>query len=122
MFNHSADPNVIEADVIVEAEFIDNEPKRFKPGVIGAAERAAHVLQSLADTVEPLTPEKALELRGRALAIKRAGESAEALIDNGKALFDQSKKVGTQVKKLLAQVGIEPELVHRQRGGRRGAS
>lgn len=117
MFANNAQP-----DVIIDAEFIEEGPKKFEPGITGAAQRAAHVLESLADTVEVVTPQKANELRTRAHAIKNAGASAEMLLDSGKALYQETKKVGTQVKKLLAQVGIEPELVHRPRGGRRGVS
>jgi hypothetical protein len=109
-------------DVIIEAEFIEEGAKSFKPGIAGAAQRAAHVLETLADTVEAITPDKANELRGRASTIKNAASSAEVLFDSSKALYEDSKKVGTQVKKLLAQVGIEPELVRRPRGGRRGES
>lgn len=104
-------------DTVIEADFID---EKAEPGVSisETAARAASAIESLADVVSAVDPDKGSKMHARAATIRAAGASAEAVIDNGKALLEQGKKAGASVKELLAKVGIEPEVVKRPRGRR----
>jgi hypothetical protein len=109
-----------QSDTVIEADFIDDKAPA-GVAISETAARAASALESLAEAVSAVAPDKAEKMHERAAAIRVAGASIEAVVDNGKALLEQGKKAGASVKELLARVGIEPELVTRPRG-RRGAS
>jgi hypothetical protein len=111
----------VPSDTVIEADFIDDKAPA-GVSISETAARAASALESLADAVSAVSPDKAEQMHVRAAAIRAAGTSVEAVIDNGKALLDQGKKAGASVKQLLAKVGIEPEVIKRPRGRHRGAS
>lgn len=119
MFNAQSQTQT-PADTVVEGEFVDEKAGEGTQ-ISETAKRAAHAIESLADVVGTIAPEKAGELHARAAQIRIAGAAVEHVIDDGKALYEQGKKAAGSVKTLLAKVGIEPQLIKRGRGPRSNA-
>lgn len=104
---------------VVEAEFIDEKSEESgKLDISDAANKAAGALDSLAEAVSAVSPEKGAQLAQRAEQIRSAGAAIENVVEDGMALYEHGKKTAGNVKNLLAKVGIEPELVRRGRGPR----